>query len=134
MARLFLLALAAALLAGCGGVGLGTSPTFIYSQTRNPVSFKRATPPGTSLVIPDELATGKATAYQLGANLPGIPGGRLLTVGWGDMSMERALADGGLAEASYVDAFNLRILGVFEKATLEVHGPPLGTEDASPPR
>jgi hypothetical protein len=132
MTRLLTLALAAALLAGCGGVGFGTTPAMLFSQTRNPVAYKRATPPGTPLQIPGDLALGKATTYKVGADFPGVPGGRLWTVGWGDMSMERALANGGLAEATYVDAYNLRILGgVFEKATLEVRGPALGTEPAA---
>lgn len=129
MRRFLLLTIALAFLAGCGlkdgRVGVALPPGIIYENTIAPLTFKRSGPDrGASVVIPDNLRRGEATAYSLDLGLPGIPGGFYLSSGWGRMDLQQALDNGGIGEVVYADGETLKILRIFTRTTIIVYGTP----------
>ena len=130
---------AMALLAGCqsGRVGVGQPRAFLYKNTITPYTAKRPDfrRGETSIMIPDNLQSGKARFYYIGIPLFGVvptPGLTPLSVGWGDGSNEAAMKDAGINEIIYGDVAELEILGIFNKITMTVHGLPPGAEPPAP--
>ena len=115
-----------ALLAGCNSarVGVGLPVAMIYKNTTAPLTANIDRRTGDPMVIPKDVRMGKATAYALDFSIPGLEFTRALSVGWGDMSLERALKDGGLGEVSYGDGQEVQILRIFTRARVIVYGPP----------
>lgn len=133
--RLLGWALAMGILVTCGGctrMGVGTPRALLYSNTTTPMTLKGGFGrPSMGVKIPEDVRVGRATAYGVEPNVPGVPGGRALSVAWGDVSLEAAMADGGLGEVLYGDAHVITVLGIFTKATIEVYGP--SPEDVEEP-
>ncbi len=127
-----------ALLSGCSPTGtragIGMPRAFIYSNYETPFTAKRTR--GEPLVIPDGLVMGKATTHQISLSPPSAPGfsytDDFLTdramgaasAGWGNMGLEKAMADGNITEVIYGDAHKLNILSIYKRVTLKVYGPP----------
>lgn len=105
-------------------------PALIYQNTTTPAALE---PPedfrGGAIPIPDNLAIGRSRSYMIALDVPFInpvsaPTIDPISVGWGDMSLEAALADGNLERVAYADGQEIEILGIFTKAVLIVYGPP----------
>jgi hypothetical protein len=126
-----LLAPAVGFLAGCQSAraGVGQPRAFIYKHTTVPFTTKRTRGelnPG--LQIPQNPRIGEARWYGVAINIPFVgpiptPGISPLSVGWGDASLEAAMANGNIQEVIYGDAEELEILnGLFTKVILRVYG------------
>jgi len=126
-----LVTVACVLLAGCSATGskagIGTPPAIIYKNDTTPLMVKRGDageghfPP---VAVPANLAAGESTAYSFALNIPGIPGGSLMSFGWGDMSTERAQSNGNLDEVLFADASEMKILGIFTRTKVKAYGHP----------
>lgn len=115
--------------------GAGGRPAVSTSEGR-PSTFAGGPPPGASaggpppggpkgIVIPPGLKLVKVSTYSLSPlNIPGIPGGGLISFGWGDMSERRWLEEGGMERFVYADARDLEILRIFNKVTIYAWGVP----------
>lgn len=116
-------------------VGVGLPRAVIYQNTTVPMKLERNRegPPG-PIPIPPDLQVGTCTAYALDFSVPTLEFTRPLSVGWGDMSLEAALADGNLSHMVYADAQQLVILGIFKRARVIVHGPTAGSGASTLPQ
>lgn len=133
-----LVAATCVLLAGCSATGskagIGTPPAIIYKNDTTPLMVKRGDageghfPP---VPVPENLASGESTAYSFALNIPGIPGGSLMSFGWGDMSTEKAQSNGNLDEVLFADASEMKILGIFTRTKVKAYGQPKSGELAA---
>lgn len=126
-----LLTATCALLAGCSATGskagIGTPPAIIYKNDTTPLMVKRGDAGEghfSPVAIPDDLAAGESTAYSFALNIPGVPGGSLMSFGWGDMSTERAQSNGNIDEVLFADATEMKILGIFTRTRVKAYGQP----------
>jgi hypothetical protein len=135
--------LAGSLLAGCQSAraGVGVPRAMIYKNVTVPFTLKRQRGPmeGQGLVIPPGLQSGSSRWYYIGLPIdqvgigPSAPGLTPLSVGWGDGSLEKSMADGKIKEVIYGDAQHIEVLGIFNKVVMTVYGEPEGTPDPAPP-
>lgn len=122
-------AAASCLLTGCSPTGsragVATPPAIFYKNDTTPLTVirGRAGEAPRPILIPKDARSGKSTSYSFALNIPGIPGGSALSVGWGDMSMEKAMKNGGLREVVYADAREMQILRIFTRTTIIAYGP-----------
>lgn len=135
MNRIFapaLLAAVAGLITGCTNarVGVGVPEALLYQNTTVPLTANMDRRTGAPLDIPPDLVTGESTAYAIDLSIPMIEWTRPLSVGWGRMDLERALADGNIEQVTYADAQHITILRVFKKVRIIVHGPEAGKDEA----
>lgn len=120
---------AACVLAGCSPTGsragVATPPALLYKNDTTPLTVirGRADERPRPILIPPEARAGKSTSYSFALNIPGIPGGSALSIGWGDMSIEKAMENGGLKEVVYADAREMQILRIFTRTTIIAYGP-----------
>ncbi|MDX2177361.1 MAG: hypothetical protein SF028_12925 [Candidatus Sumerlaeia bacterium] len=131
------LALAAACLAaGCTSarVGVGTPMGIIYKDVVAPMSLERKRGPeaGQPVAIPPVLVDGVSTGYALDLSIPGLEFTRPFSIGWGDMSLERAMREGGLERVVYADGRETTILRIFQRARVVAYGPPALEAEAAP--
>lgn len=148
MRVLVLLSLAGAALifSGCTRWGIGKPPALVYQNTTTPMWLVRSpdgppqrvgAPPTESLdgaarpsfmdplTLPENAVVGRSRAFKLGAQIPGIPASsRILSVGWGNASLEKAIEDGELERLTFADAQEIEILGIFHKVVMHAYGPP----------
>ncbi|MBI1292277.1 hypothetical protein GC173_13725 [bacterium] len=127
------LTMAVALLgSGCQSarVGVGQPRALIYNNVTVPFTLKRNRGPmeGEPIRIPSNAVSGKSRFYYIGIPLFGAgiptPGLTPVSVGWGDGSLETAMADGKIKEVIYGDAQHIEVLGVFNKVVMTVYGEP----------
>jgi len=122
---LWLCAVAALLaLSGCTRVTVNFPDGSLYGNSTVPVTIKDAMKISDPVQVPQNLAVGRSTSYRVGMALPSP--WAVLSVGWGDMSMQAAQENGNLAEVTYADAKRLTILFLFRKTTLIAYGPKSG--------
>ncbi len=120
-----------ALLAGCSATGskagIATPPAILYKHDTTPLMVKHEDGSDrhfAPIAIPDDLASGESTAYSFALNIPGVPGGSLMSIGWGDMSTEKAQSNGNIDEVLFADANELKILGIFTRTRVKAYGQP----------
>jgi len=137
---------AALVLSGCTRWGIGKPPALVYQNTTTPMWLVRS-PDGPPqrvggaptanlesterpsfmdpLTLPANAVVGRSRAFKIGAQIPGIPASsRILSVGWGNASLEKAIEDGGLERLTFADAQEIEILGIFHKVVMHAYGPP----------
>jgi len=148
-----LLAATAGLLAtGCSPTGaragVGLPPAFIYKNYKVPLTVARPEegagpspraleaakamreagiepPIPKGIKFPEGMKMVKVRTYALSPlNIPGVPGGGLVSFGWGDMSERRWLEEGGMERFVYADAAELDILRIFNQVTIYAWGLP----------
>ncbi|MDX1972599.1 MAG: hypothetical protein SFY68_08725 [Candidatus Sumerlaeia bacterium] len=129
--------------------GVGMPPAVIYKNTTTPAYYNPAySRPAENKIPFAELSTTKVRTYRVGLNIPGLlpPGASsALTVGWGDMSLKKALEEAQFPDVAYVDARETEILGIFNRLDLILYhrgdgaeplrmiGGPPGSQPASQP-
>lgn len=92
------------------------------------------------IVFPPGMKMVKVRTYSLSPlNIPGVPGGGVISFGWGDMSERRWLEEGGMERFVYADAAELEILRIFNQVTIYAWGVPeevaadAGPDQTAPP-
>jgi hypothetical protein len=120
-----LLCTAGLALAGCTNarVGVGTPEAAIYKNVTVPLNAGIDRRTGDPMVIPETLAVGTSSGYALDFSIPGLEFTRPISIGWGNMSLEKALANGNLERVSYADGQEITILRIFKKARIIAYGP-----------
>lgn len=131
------------LLSGCSPtgarVGVSQPPAFLLRSVEAPLTARR----GASILIPpaEELQVGISTFRGVSIPLIGLisvptPGINPLSFGWGDGSMESAMADGGIKEVIYADYREFSVLnGLYTRISIVAYGDRRGESapPASPP-
>lgn len=123
---LILLCLAVPLLSSCffmdGRTGVGLAPAFVYKNVTTPMSAGPRGGPG--LVINGPIKSYSVTAHRIGLDIPFVfpPGvGDALSVGWGNMSLERALREGEIDSFLFADGNEMTILGLYTRNRIIVY-------------
>lgn len=121
---LSLLASAAIGLSGCldARAGVGMPRAAIYQNVVVPlrVNVDEEKPWETNTSPGLDMAT--ATTHSIVPNIPGVPGGQALSVGWGNMAIDRFVERGELEQVHYADAQHLSILGLYNRLTIRAYG------------
>ncbi len=127
------LAFAPLLLGGCERTGIGLPMAMIYENTTTPFRVRpRSQGPPKPLIITDDLKETRVRSYRLAANIPGIPASsRILSVGWGNISGERAIREGEFRDVVYADAQTISVLGLYTKTVIKAYGLTEGMPDPS---
>ncbi len=123
----------AAVLGGCAVGAVDLPPAILYDDCTVPLVV-RTKEAEDGVAIPADLVRGVSRAYRVAPSLPGIPGGFALSVGWGEMALQEAMENGGLAEVTYADARNQSyVFGVYKCSRVIAYGPPKQAPPAASP-
>lgn len=121
--------LLAPLLSGCFAVnaraGVGTAPAMVYKRTITPMYYNKdySIFPQENLSFSDLNRTIVST-HRAGVNIPFVlpPGAStILTVGWGDMSFDKAQKAEEFPDIVYMDARETDVLGVYQRIDLMIY-------------
>ena len=120
--RLRVLLVACLLAAGCSPtserVGVKPGPGRLLSYYKAPMMCRCNVPGGVRNA--EDLKVGHATASNLVLPVPLTRDA--LSVGWGDITLDRAAREGGIREIAYADYELLSFLGIYTRAKVIVYG------------
>lgn len=117
-------------------VGVSQPPAFLIRSVEAPLTARRGAP----ILIPpaEDLQVGTSTFRGVSIPLIGLiavptPGVNPLSFGWGDGSMESAMADGDIKEVLYADYREFSILnGLYTRITIVAYGDRRGESEPPP--
>lgn len=127
----------AAFLAGCSPtnarVGVGLPPAILFRNVRGAMTANRdVVRQRGGIPILDAPKIGRARAYQIQLSPPtgtdflvdadGLQAARVASVGWGDMSLQKALKDGQIETFTHADYREISILGIFTQIDIYAYG------------